>query len=86
MVGLRSYNSCAFRQLDCHDCAIPRFVRYLSTEYAIENLCLRFQRRGVFQQFNDTVAALGRVNYFDDFGAHKSVVKPFDQAGSLTTE
>src|SRR6266850_3483285 len=50
----------------------------------IENLCLRFQRRGVFQQFNDTVAALGRVNYFDDFGAHKSVVKPFDQAGSLT--
>lgn len=49
----------------------------------IENLSLRFQNRGVFQQFNDTLAALGRVNYFDDLGSLKHARKPFDRAVSL---
>jgi hypothetical protein len=49
----------------------------------IENLCLRFQSRGVFQQFNDALATLGRVNYFDDLRALRYVSKPYDRAESL---
>lgn len=49
----------------------------------IENLRMRFQTRGVFQQFNDAIAPLGRVNYYDDSNMLQFVPKPFDLAVSL---
>jgi hypothetical protein len=50
----------------------------------IENLCLKFQAKGVFQQFNDAIAPLGRVNYYDDSSMLQFVRKPFDLAASLS--
>jgi YaaC-like Protein len=49
----------------------------------IENLCLQFQTKGVFHQFNDAIAPLGRVNYYDDSNMLQFVRKPFDLAASL---
>jgi hypothetical protein len=48
----------------------------------VEDLTLQFQRRGLFAQFNDVVAPLGRLNYFDN-SMGRSVPKPFDTAGGL---
>jgi YaaC-like Protein len=50
----------------------------------IENLCLKFQAKGVFQQFNDAIAPLGRVNYYDDSSMLQFVRKPLDLAASLS--
>jgi hypothetical protein len=49
----------------------------------IENLRLQFGARGVFQQFNDAIAPLGRVNYYDESTMLQFVRKPFDLATSL---
>jgi hypothetical protein len=49
----------------------------------IENLSLQFQKRGTFQQFNDVIAPLGRINHFDDNGMYLSDSKPFDGAERL---
>jgi hypothetical protein len=49
----------------------------------IENLCLQFQTKGVFQQFNDAIAPLGRVNYYDESNMLHFVRRPFDLAASL---
>ena len=50
----------------------------------IENLRLKFQARGVFQQFNDAIAPLGRVNYYDDSNMLQFALKPFGLATSLS--
>jgi hypothetical protein len=52
----------------------------------IEDLCLQFQGNGVFEQFNDAMAPLGRINYFDDFSAPQSVTKPFDKLSALQSD
>src|SRR5258708_32512187 len=49
----------------------------------IEDLCLQFQGNGVFEQFNDAMAPLGRINYFDNFSAQ---VKPFDKISALQSD
>jgi hypothetical protein len=49
----------------------------------IENLSLKFQKRGTFQQFNDVVAPLGRINHFGDGGMYLSDSKPFDASFEL---
>jgi YaaC-like Protein len=49
----------------------------------IENLRLRFDGKGVFQQFNDVIAPLGRINYYDDSTMLQSEAKPFDLAAGL---
>lgn len=43
---------------------------------------IKFQEKGVFQQFNDSIAALATVNYYDGSMRHK-VSKPFDSASAL---
>lgn len=48
----------------------------------IEDLRVRFNGRGVFQQFNDAVASLGSVNYYDDSMLKKEST-PFDTANAL---
>jgi hypothetical protein len=52
----------------------------------VENLCLKFQTQGVFQQFNDAIAPLGRVNYYDESSMLQFVERPFDVAGTLGGE
>ena len=49
----------------------------------IEDLSLQFKTRGTFQQFNDVVAPLGRINHFDDGGMYLSDSKPFDTSAKL---
>jgi hypothetical protein len=52
----------------------------------VEELSLRFQGNGVFAQFNDVMAQLGRINYFDKFSAPLSVLKPFDELSALNPD
>src|ERR1700730_883248 len=52
----------------------------------VEELSLRFQGNGVFAQFNDVMAQLGRINYFDKFSAPLSVLKPFDELSALNAD
>jgi hypothetical protein len=48
----------------------------------IEELTLQFQRRGVFQQFNDVVAPLGRLSFYSG-SMRQFEQKPFDSATAL---
>ncbi len=48
----------------------------------VEEMTQRFHRRGAFTQFNDVVAALGRLNYYDS-SMPRSQPKPFDAAAQL---
>lgn len=49
----------------------------------IEDLTLQFHRKGLFAQFNDVVASLGRLNYFQN-SMPRSEPKPFDPAAALS--
>jgi YaaC-like Protein len=49
----------------------------------VEELSLQFQRRGVFQQFNDVVAPLGRISFYQD-SMLRFEPKPFDMAAALS--
>ncbi|MGY3610813.1 MULTISPECIES: YaaC family protein [unclassified Bradyrhizobium] len=48
----------------------------------VEDLTLKFHQKGLFAQFNDVVASLGRPNYFDN-SMPRSEPKPFDSAAAL---
>lgn len=48
----------------------------------VEELSLKFGSRGTFQEFNDVLAPLGRINYFEH-SMPKWVPKPFDVAKEL---
>ncbi|WP_196237343.1 YaaC family protein [Bradyrhizobium elkanii] len=50
----------------------------------IEDMTLQFRGNGLFAEFNDTVAALGRLFYYDERGSFQQVPKPFDLSASLT--
>jgi hypothetical protein len=49
----------------------------------LEELRLVFRKTGVFQQFNDVIAPLGRINYFDEFATPQTETKPFDTFRAL---
>lgn len=49
----------------------------------IAGMRLRFQADGIFQQFNDAVAPLGSIRYFDNSMRQKAI-KPFDAASGLS--
>ena len=49
----------------------------------VEDLSFRIQRSGVFQQFNDVVALLGCIKYYDGTSMPQSVRKPFDKIEPL---
>ena len=48
----------------------------------VEELALRFENAGTFQEFNDAIAPLGRVWYFDNL-MPRWFEKPFDLAAGL---
>ncbi|MHC2245835.1 YaaC family protein [Bradyrhizobium elkanii] len=48
----------------------------------IEELALQFQQRGVFQQFNDVVAPLGRLSFYSGY-MRQFEQKPFHDAAGL---
>jgi hypothetical protein len=49
----------------------------------VESLILRFEKSGTFQEFNDAIAPLGRIVYYDNY-MPKWYQKPFDSASGLT--
>lgn len=49
----------------------------------VENLALRFESAGTFQEFNDAIAALGRVWYFDNY-MPRWFEKPFSLSSGLS--
>jgi YaaC-like Protein len=50
----------------------------------IEDMTLQFLGNGLFAEFNDTVAALGRLFYYDERGSFRQIAKPFDLSAPLT--
>jgi YaaC-like Protein len=52
-------------------------------EAGIEGLTLRVEERGTFQEFNDALAPLGRIWYFDSNSMPRWYEKPFDVAAKL---
>lgn len=48
----------------------------------VEELSLRFGKKGAFQRFNDSIAPLGRICYFDS-SMPTWIPKPFDDSGVL---
>lgn len=51
----------------------------------IEDMTLQFHGNGLFTEFNDTVADLGRITYYDEIASFQQVSKPFDSGASLAT-
>jgi len=51
---------------------------------AIEDMTLQFLGNGLFAEFNDAVAALGRLFYYDERGSFHQIPKPFDLSALLT--
>jgi hypothetical protein len=51
----------------------------------IEDLALRVEKSGTFQEFNDAIAPLGRIWYYDNYMPHWHD-KPFDIAAGLSTQ
>jgi hypothetical protein len=49
----------------------------------IEDMTLQFHANGLFTEFNDTVASLGRIVYYDERGSFQQIAKPFDMSASL---
>jgi YaaC-like Protein len=49
----------------------------------VESLTLRFEKSGTFQEFNNAIAPLGRIAYYDNY-MPKWYQKPFDSASGLT--
>jgi hypothetical protein len=49
----------------------------------VEGLALRVEKTGTFQEFNDAIAPLGRIWYFDNWMPHW-YAKPFDVAAGLS--
>jgi YaaC-like Protein len=49
----------------------------------VEALTLRFENAGTFQEFNDAIAPLGRIWYFDDNSMPGWFEKPFDLSVGL---
>jgi hypothetical protein len=49
----------------------------------IEGMTLKFHRNGLFTHFNDTVANLGRISYYDQHSSLRFVPKPFGMAATL---
>jgi hypothetical protein len=49
----------------------------------IEGMTLEFHSSGLFRQFNDTVAELGRLAYYDETNNLSFIPKPFDLASGL---
>jgi hypothetical protein len=49
----------------------------------LEDLRLSVGQKGTFQQFNDAVASLGRIWYFDRSATPKWISKPFGEANRL---
>ncbi|MEX2129100.1 MAG: YaaC family protein [Xanthobacteraceae bacterium] len=49
----------------------------------VEELALRFENAGTFQEFNDAIAPLGRIWYFDD-AMPRWFEKPFGLSGGLS--
>jgi hypothetical protein len=49
----------------------------------IEDMTLQFHANGLFTEFNDTVASLGRVTYYDERGSFHQIHKPFDVSAPL---
>ncbi|WP_316174546.1 YaaC family protein [Bradyrhizobium sp. SZCCHNRI1073] len=54
-----------------------------SLDAGVEGLVLRVENNGTYQEFNDTVAPLGRIWYFDS-SMPKWYEKPFDSAAGLS--
>jgi len=50
----------------------------------IETLQLRVENNGTFQEFNDAIAPLGRIWYFDEYSTPRWYDKPFDMADPLS--
>jgi hypothetical protein len=50
----------------------------------IEDMTLQFHANGLFTEFNDTIASLGRIAYYDERGCFQQIAKPFDMSASLT--
>lgn len=46
-------------------------------------MTLQFHANGLFTEFNDTVASLGRVIYYDERASFRQIPKPFDMSASL---
>jgi len=51
----------------------------------IEDMTLKFHANGLFTEFNDTVARLGRVIYYDERGSFRQIPKPFDMSAPLAS-
>ena len=51
----------------------------------VEGLTLKVGKKGTFQQFNDAIAPLGRISYYDDT-MPKWAAKPFDGSSELTDQ
>jgi hypothetical protein len=49
----------------------------------IEGMTLQFHGSGLFSQFNDTVAQLGRLSYYDETSNLQFIPKPFDASTGL---
>lgn len=49
----------------------------------VEELALRFENAGTFQEFNDAIAPLGRIWYFDNLTMPRWFEKPFDLSADL---
>jgi hypothetical protein len=59
-------------------------MREISDQDArIEDMTLQFHANGLFTEFNDTVASLGRVTYYDEYGSFHQIHKPFDTSALL---
>jgi hypothetical protein len=53
---------------------------------SVETLQLRVESNGTFQEFNDTIAPLGRILYYDEHFMPRRYGKPFDLAGALSNQ
>jgi hypothetical protein len=51
---------------------------------SVETLQLRVESNGTFQEFNDTIAPLGRILYYDEHSMPRWYEKPFDPAAALS--
>lgn len=54
-----------------------------SLDGGVEGLALRFENNGTFQEFNDAIAPLGRIWYFDN-SMPRWYDKPFDASAGLS--
>jgi hypothetical protein len=53
---------------------------------SVGKLQVRVESNGTFQEFNDTIAPLGRILYYDEHSMPRWYEKPFDPAAALSNQ